>query len=150
MENKYYTYSFGIGKVYFSLFGLWVLAFGIAELIIGIAGRSLTWGILEISGGFLLWRGFILFFAGLFYLSSVKNLAEIHQLAKVVMASIMIWIMAGIKIFSMIAESIPGGEGGGWINTWEGFLSTYSPPYTPALILLPFSLVTIYYIYAGK
>jgi len=62
----------------------------------------------------------------------------------------MIWIIAGMQIFAIIAESIPGGEEGGWINTWQDFLSAYSPPYIPALILLPFSLVTIYYVYARE
>ena len=142
MKNKF-------GSVYFSIFGLMVLGLGIAEMIIGIACRSFTWSILEISGEFSLWKGIILFFVGFFYLSSVKNLNEIHQLAKNVMASIMLWIIAGMQIFAIITESIPGGEEG-WINTWEGFLSAYSPPYIPALILLPFSLVTIYYVYARE
>jgi len=142
MKNKF-------GSVYFSIFGLIVLGLGIAELIIGIAGGSFTWSILEISGGLLLWKGIILFFAGFFYLSSVKNLTKIHQLAKNVMASIMLWTIAGMQIFAIITESIPGEEEG-WINTWEGFLSAYSPPYIPALILLPFSLVTIYYVYARE
>ncbi len=136
-------------SVYFSIFGLIVLGLGIAELIISIAGRSSTWSILEISGGLLLWKGTILLFAGCFYLSSVKNLSEIHQLAKNVMASVMLWIIAGMQIFAIITESIPGGEEG-WINTWEGFLSAYSPPYIPALFLLPFSLLTIYYVYARE
>ena len=135
------------GSIYFSVFGLFVLGLGAAELVIGIAGRSFTWGILEISGGLLPWRGLVLCFSGLFYLSSVKNLVEIHPLARNVMASIMIWIVAGIRIFTMITESIPGEE---WVNTWDNFLSTYSPPYAPALILFPFSLMTIYYIYARK
>jgi len=143
MKNKF-------GSAYFFLFGLFVLGFGIAELIIGIGSRSFAWSILEISGEFLIWRGFILFFAGLSYLSSVKNLAEIHQLAKVVMASMMIWIIAGTQILATITESIPGGEEGGWLNNWRDFLSTYSPPYIPSLILLPFSLVTIYYIYKKR
>jgi len=142
MKNKF-------ASVYFSIFGLIVLGLGIAELIIGIAGKSFTWSILEISGGLLLWKGIILFFAGFFYLSSVKNLTEIHQLAKNVMASVMLWTIAGIQIFAIITQSIPGAEEG-WINTWEGFLSAYSPPYIPALILLPFSLVTIYYVYARE
>lgn len=141
MKNKF-------GTVYFSIFGFLVLGLGIAELIMGIAGKSLTWGILEISGDFLLWRGLILFFAGLFYLSSVRNLTEIHQLAKNVMASIMIWIIAGTQIFTIVTESIPGGEEGGWVNSWQDFLSTYLPPYIPAILLLPFSLVTLYYIRA--
>ncbi len=142
MKNKF-------ASLYFSIFGLIVLGLGIAELIIGIAGRSFTWSILEISGGLLLWKGIILFFAGFFYLSSVKYLTEIHQLAKNVMASVMLWIIAGMQIFAIITESIPGGEEG-WVNTWEDFLSAYFPPYIPALILLPFSLLTIYYIYARE
>ena len=142
MKNKF-------ASVYFSIFGLVVLGLGIAELIIGIAGKSFTWSILEISGGLSLWKGIILFFAGFFYLSSVKNLSEIHQLAKNVMASVMLWTIAAMQIFAIITESIPGGEKG-WINTWEGFLSAYSPPYIPALILLPFSLVTVYYVYARE
>jgi len=143
MRNKF-------GSVYFFIFGFFVLGLGIGELIIGIAGKSFTWGIMEISGEFLLWRGLILFFAGLFYLSSIRNLTEIHQLAKNVIASIMIWIIAGVQIFTIVTESIPGGEEGGWINSWGDFLSSYSPPYIPALILLPFSLVTFYYVHATK
>ena len=42
------------GSLYFSIFGLFVLGLGIAELIVGITGRSFIWGILEISGEFLL------------------------------------------------------------------------------------------------
>jgi len=138
--------KFMIGGIYFAIFGLVVFAIGAAEILLGVTGKSLEWGIMEMSGEFLLWRGLILFFAGIFYLSSIKNFAEIHQQAKVVMASVMIWIIAGMKIFSMVLESIPGGEEGGWFNTFEGFLASYSAPYIPSLLLLPFSLVVLYYI----
>jgi len=50
----------------------------------------------------------------------------------------------------MILESIPGGEEGGWFNTFEGFLASYSAPYIPSLFLLPFSLVVLYYIRLPK
>ena len=135
--------------IYFSILGLVVFGFGILELATGAAGRSLAWSVLEISGGLLPWKGIILVFTGLFYLSSAKNLTEIHQLAKNVTASVMVWIISGIQIFAIITESIPGGEEG-WIKSWEGFLSAYSPPYAPSLILLPFSLVTVYYVHATK
>jgi len=138
--------KFTIGRMYFSIFGLVVLGIGAAEILLGVTGRSLEWGIMEMSGEFLLWRGLILFFAGAFYLSSIENFSDIHQQAKIVMASIMIWIIAGMQIFSMILESIPGGEEGGWLNTFEGFLASYSAPYIPSLFLLPFSLVVLYYI----
>lgn len=136
--------KFMIGRIYFAIFGLVVLGIGILEILLGLTGRSFEWGIMEMSGEFLLWRGLILFFAGAFYLSSIKNFTDIHQLAKVVMGSMMIWIIAGVKIFSMILESIPGEEG--WLNTFEGFLESYSAPYIPSLFLLPFSLVVLYYI----
>ncbi len=138
--------KFIIGRVYFTVFGLIVLGIGIIEILLGLTGRSFEYGIIEISGEFLLWRGVILFSAGAFYLSGVKNFSDIRQYAKIVMASVMVWIIAGMQIFGMILESIPGGEEGGWFNTLEGFLATYSPPYIPSLFLLPFSLVVFYYI----
>ncbi|HEC77186.1 MAG TPA: hypothetical protein ENI33_08045 [Thermoplasmatales archaeon] len=141
MDNEV---KFMIGRIYFAIFGLVVLSIGILEILLSLTGRSFEWGIMEMSGEFLLWRGLILFFAGAFYLPSIKNFTDIHQLAKVVMASVMIWIIAGVKIFSMILESIPGEEG--WLNTFEGFLESYSAPYIPSLFLLPFSLVVLYYI----
>jgi len=138
--------KYKIGSIYFAIFGIVVTSFGAIGLMLGLAGKSLTWGIMEMSGEFLLWRGLILWFAGLFYLSSTKNFADIHEQAKAVMASVMIWLIAGIEIFGMILESIPGGEEGGWFNTLEGFFETYAPPYIPSLFLLPFSLVIVYYI----
>ena len=134
-----------IGSIYFAIFGVVVLGIGLAELILGVTGKSLEWGLMEMSGEFLLWRGLILLFAGAFYLSSVKDFTDIHQQAKTVMASVMIWLIAGMQIFGMILESIPGGEDG-WFNTAEGFLAAYSAPYIPSLFLLPFSLVVLYYI----
>jgi len=144
--------SYGIGSIYFGILGVVTLAFGIADLIVTIGGDSFTWSILEIPGDMFRggWGGLIILFAGLFYLSGIKNLSEIHQLSKVVLGSILIWIIAGTDIFTMITESIPGGEEGGWFNTLEDFFGTYAPPYAPAIFLLPFSLVVIYYVYKRK
>jgi len=93
---------------------------------------------------FLPWKAIILISVGFFYLSSVKDFGEVHQLAKAVMASIMIWIVAGMAIWSRIAGSIPGEET--WFNSLEGFLASYAPPYCPEMFLLPFSLVVVYYV----
>lgn len=134
-----------LGPLYFGIFGIVVVGIGLAEILLGVTGRSFEYGIMEMAGEFILWRGLILFFAGIFYLSSIKNFVNIHQFAKTVMASVMIWIVGGMQIFSMILESIPGGEEG-WFNTWQGFIETYAPPYPPAILLLPFSLVVLYYI----
>jgi len=142
--------EYTMAKIYFGILGIVTLAFGVAELAVTAGGSEVSWGILEIPnetfrGG---WGGFIVLFAGLFYLSSLKNFSEIHQFSKAIMGSIMIWVMAGLDIFAMITESIPSEEG--WFNSLEGFLETYAPPYAPSIILLPFSLVVIYYIYKRK
>jgi len=137
-----------IGAVYFAILGAVTLAFGVVNLIVSAGGEDFTIGILNIPGDPFRggWGGLIVLFAGIFYLLSIKNFDEIHQFGKAVMGSILLWIVAGMDIFAMITESIPGGEEGGWFNTLEGFLGTYAPPYPPAIFLLPFSLVVIYFI----
>jgi len=140
--------------IYFAILGIVTTAFGLADILVTAAGSEFTYGILEIPndlfrGG---WGGIIVLFAGLFYLSGVKNIGDIHQFAKVAMGSILIWIIAGCDILARISESIPSWEEetGPWFNTLEGFIGTYAPPYTPAILLLPFSLFVIYYIYQRK
>jgi len=137
-----------IGRVYFGVLGIITLIFGITDLIVTLGGNDFSWGILEISsdmfrGG---WGGLIVISAGLFYLSGLKNFLEIHQLSKTLMASLLIWILAGTDIFVRITESIPGGEEGHWFNSLEGFLETYSPPYPPVIFLLPFSLIILFFV----
>jgi len=110
-----------IGRIYFGVLGIVTLIFGITDLIVTMGGNDFSWGILEISsdmfrGG---WGGIIVISAGFFYLSSLKNFLEIHQLSRALMASILIWILAGTDIFVRITESIPGGEEGPWFNSLE-------------------------------
>jgi uncharacterized membrane protein (GlpM family) len=139
-----------IGSIYFAILGIVTLVFGIADLVVAAGGEDFTIGILNIPGDMFRggWGGLIVIFAGLFYLLSIKNFSEIHQFSKTVMGSILIWIVAGMDIFAMITDSIPGEEG--WFNTLEGFLGTYASPYPPAIFLFPFSLVVIYYIKKRK
>ncbi|MBA7625174.1 hypothetical protein ES703_32599 [subsurface metagenome] len=136
------------GSVYFAIFGLIVLAFGIIELVVmGTAGmEGVCWGPLEMGGMFLWWRAIILICAGVVYLSSINNFLDVRQLGKSVVASIMIWIVAGMAIWARIAGSIPGGpeEGTPWFN--PEFLATYGPPYMPEIYLLPLSLVILYFV----
>ncbi|MGP8322260.1 MAG: hypothetical protein ACT6FE_08110 [Methanosarcinaceae archaeon] len=141
-----------IAVIYFAILGIMTTAFGIADILVTAGSGSFANGILEIPGDLFrgLWGGFIVLSAGLFYLSGIRNFEDIHQFSKIIMGSILIWIMAGCDIFAMIAESIPGGENGSWFNTLDGFLGTYAPPYAPAVLLLPFSLVVVYYIFKRK
>ena len=135
--------------IYFSALGIAALSAGIADLIVTVSSSGYSCGILEIpQGGFRGgWGGLIMVFAGIFYLSGIKEAHEIHQFAKVVLASVLIWVLAGTDIFSMIAGSIPSSQPDNWFNSREGFLSAYAPPYTPAVILLPFTLVITFYIH---
>jgi len=134
------------GSIYASIFGAIVLGFGIVELVvIGTTGmEGIRWGALEMSGMWLWWTGIIFVSAGIMYLSSATNFMDIRQLAKSVVASIMIWIVAGMAIFDKVASSIPGEET--WVNSPGDFLAGCGPPYTPAIYLLPLSLVIIYFI----
>ncbi|MBS3781299.1 MAG: hypothetical protein KGY66_00705 [Candidatus Thermoplasmatota archaeon] len=138
-----------IGGLYFGVFGIVVFLVGILEIGLGVLNKTVHFGPLIFSGYFMLWRGAILFFAGIFYLLSVKKFSDVHQKAKAMVASIMIWIIAGTQIFSIILDSIIG-DGSRWFNTWEGFLSSYAPPYIPSIILLPFTLVVAYYVLSNK
>lgn len=149
MENKT---IYEIGKYYFVIFGLIVLGFGFIELIVAFSNGCIEYGLLIICDqeNFLLWRGLILFSAGVFYLSSFNKFADIHQQAKTVMASMMIWLVGGIALLGMILGSISGPEDGAWFNTIEGFIESYAGPYLPSLCLLPFSLVALYYMYLDR
>lgn len=134
------------GSIYASIFGTIVLGFGIVELVvIGTTGmEGVSWGPLEMSGMWLWWTGIIFVSAGIMYVSSATNFMDIRQLAKAVVASIMIWIVAGMAIFDKVASSIPGEET--WVNSPGDFLAGCGPPYTPAIYLLPLSLAIIYFI----
>lgn len=134
-----------LGKLYFGILGAVVFILGVVEVVSGILRTTIETGPMIITGDFLIWQGLILLFAGGFYVSSVKNFKEIHQQAKMVMASIMIWVLAGMYLISTFLGSISGGEGS-WFNTWNGFLASYSAPYPPSLFILPFSLVVLYYL----
>jgi hypothetical protein len=143
---------FQIGKYYFAVFGFIVLGMGLVEFIVAFSGGCVEYGSVIICDeeDFLFWRGLILFFSGAFYLSSIKNFSDIHQQAKTIMASVMIWLIGGIALLGIVLGSIPGPEDGAWFNTAEDFIASYAGPYIPSLLLLPFSLVAIYYIYLNK
>jgi len=135
---------YSYGKVYYVILGAAALVLGGAQLVLGLSGNELTIGPMVMSGEFMLWRGLILLFAGVLFLQSLSDFRSIHQQGRMVIASAMIWIVAVMEIFAIITGAIPGD--GTWFNTLDGFLGALAPPYIPSLILLPFSLVTIYYV----
>jgi len=93
-----------IAAIYFAILGIITTAFGIADILVTMGAGSFAFGILEIPGDLFRggWGGFIVLSAGLFYLSGIRNFEDIHQFSKIVMGSILIWIMAGCDIFACI------------------------------------------------
>lgn len=145
--------GFELTSVYFAAIGLFAVIFGIVDILVylGISG-GFELGIMEISGDDFFrhfWGGFIVIFGGLFILSGFKGLREIHNFSKVLLGSIMIWIIAGCDIFAMICEGIPAAEDAHeFLNSLSGFIEGFMPPYAPAVILLPFTLVIVYLYYS--
>lgn len=128
-------------KVYFFCLGIISMFLGLLSILAVVLGKDANITIIEFTsdafrGG---WGGIILLSAGLFYVHGIKRLDDIHHRAEVFVGSGMIWILGGCEILRMILMSIPGEEG--WLNTPEGFVSSYLPPYHPSILLLPFSLV---------
>jgi hypothetical protein len=132
------------GSIFAFVIGIAAIGFGILEFVGG------EWGPLTVEAGtFTAWRAVILICAGLIYLSSVSNFLDIRQLGKSVVASIMIWIVAAMDIWAMIAASIPSGAeeaGEPWFASGTEFLAAYGPPYMPAMYLLLPSLVILYFV----
>ena len=132
------------GSILVAVMGIAALGFGILEFVGG------EWGALTVEAGiFTPWRAVVLICAGLIYLSSVSNFLDIRQLGKSVVASIMIWIVAAMDIWAMIAASIPSGAeeaGEPWFASGTEFLAAYGPPYMPAMYLLLPSLVILYFV----
>lgn len=137
---------FKLGSPYFAILGAITLVFGGLEIATGLVGPELSVGALSVPQD--VWRGIVLFFAGAFIMAGAFKLQDIHGLGKAVLGSIMLWIVAGSDILARIMTPIFGEEG--WANTPEGFLGVLEPPYTPALFLLPFSLVIMYFIVKSR
>lgn len=141
--------EFKAGAIYLAIFGLVASFFGGLHVVLTITGRKIMTEFLAASGSMWgLWKGLVLFFAGIFMLVGAADLGSIHGLGKVTLGSIMLWIIAGSNVFGRILSSIPGEES--WFNTLGGFLAAYGPPYEPALWLLPFSLVIVYFIVESR
>jgi len=136
------------GSIFAFVMGIAAIGFGILEFVGG------EWGALTVdAGSFTPWRAVILVCAGLIYLSSATNFLDIRQLAKSVAASIMVWIVAAMDIWGMIAASIPSGAeeaGEPWLASGTEFLAAYGPPYMPAIYLLIPSLVVLYFVGRSK
>ncbi len=141
-----------ISGIYIGLLGLATLAFGLADILVW-AGISPGFqvGILEIAGDDFFrwaWGGVIMVFAGLFMLAGSRKALSLEQFAKVTLGSVLVWVIAGTDIFARFCENIPAGEEAPeFFNSVVGFIGGFAPPYSPAMLLLPFTLVIAYLLY---
>ncbi|GAB7015013.1 hypothetical protein [Methanogenium cariaci] len=138
--------------VYIGLLGLVILAFGLADIFVWAgASPGLQAGILGIAGDDFFrwaWGGFIMVCAGLFMLSGCTRVTTLQQSAKVVLGGVLVWIIAGTDLFALLCAAIPADASSpSFFNSFSGFLATFAPPYTPAMLLLPFTLGILYLIH---
>ncbi len=137
--------------IYFALLGLVTLAFGMADILVWAGVRpGIQMGILEIAGDDFFrwaWGGFVMVCAGVFMLAGCARIATIQQSAKVVLGGVLVWIIAGTDIFARLCVAIPAGEASpAFFNSLSGFLAEFALPYTPAMLLIPFTLGIVYLI----
>ena len=147
--------NFGISTLYIGLLGLATLAFGLADIFVWAgASPGFSIGILEITGDDFFrwaWGGAILVFGGLFMLGGMKTAGTLEQSAKVVLGAVMVWIIAGTDIFARLCERIPASEEAPeFFNSLAGFIGGFAPPYSPTILLLPFTLVLVYFLFTRR
>ncbi|GAB7015020.1 hypothetical protein [Methanogenium cariaci] len=141
-----------ISGIYIGLLGLVTLACGLADIFVwaGITSGFQV-GILEIAGDDFFrwaWGGFIMVCAGLFMLAGSRNALSLQQFGKVTLGAVLVWVIGGTDIFARLCENIPAGEEAPeFFNSFSGFIGGFAPPYPPAVILLPFTLVILYLLY---
>jgi hypothetical protein len=141
-------------SLYIGLLGLVTLAFGLADILVWAgASPGFSIGILEIAGDDFFrwaWGGAVMVFGGLFMLGGVKSAGSLELFGKAVLGAVMVWIIAGTDIFARLCESIPASEEAPeFFNSVAGFVGGFAPPYSPAILLLPFTLVFVYFLVTG-
>jgi len=135
-----------IYSLYIGILGLFALAIGCADIVVWAgASDGFTWGILTIPGDDFFrwaWGGVIMACGGLLLLSGAAHAAtSLHQAAKVAVGAILIWVIAGTDLFAMLCAAIPADASSpAFVNTLAGFIAGFAPPYTPAVVILPFTL----------
>jgi len=139
MKTEHTAVSICVGII-----GMTTLLLGLVQILVFAGGTELTVGIMTVPNDFFrgAWGGLVVASAGALMLSGVREIGDIRQFSKVVLGAILVWIIAGCEIFAMICGSIPAGEESpAFFNSLTGFIGGFAPPYAPAVLLLPFSLV---------
>lgn len=130
---------------------------GILTLVgLGVLGQLLGIGSAEslpyvtLSGTYVLWRAVILLSVGLLYLSAAYHgLSQRRNQAVVVMASIMIWIVAGTDLLGTVLGAIAGSPDV-WVAGPGEVVAALGPPYQPSLLAVPLTAIALRYLYANS
>ena len=136
-------------NTFLALIGTFTFLPGLLEVLFGLTGKTYTWYVLTIGGDYTMWRGLILLSAGTLFFFAVNQSNPVEKRAQAVLSSSMIWIIGGIEILSTLLQSITGGEGS-WVNSTGEFLSYYTGPFIPSLLLLPISVVLVILVTSGE
>ncbi|MBP2145492.1 hypothetical protein J2129_000946 [Methanofollis sp. W23] len=138
--------SYTIASIVAALVGVAALILGLADVLVWAGGAGpISIGILEITGDDFFrwaWGGLVVALGGFFMLAGARGLGDLNQRATAVLGAIMVWLVAGCDIFGMICGGIPAGEESeAFFNSVGGFIGGFAPPYAPAIVLLPFTII---------
>jgi len=154
MENKNMKRN-NIFEIYTGIIGLAALTAGTLNIIVwsGIY-QTIDLGLFTVGGDDFfrwVWGSLVVMFGGIMLISGAKNIHKIEQFSKAFLGAVMIWIVAGTDIFAVVCENIPAGEESAeFFNSISGFISAFAPPYAPAVVLLPFTLVFVVYFFRNE
>ncbi|TAJ44675.1 hypothetical protein [Methanofollis fontis] len=123
---------------------------GTAASLLGLAGM-LVWaggagpldlGLIEIGGDDAFrwaWGGLVVLLGGVFMLGGARSPADLDRTATALLGAAMIGLVGGCDLFGMICTGIPA-----VFSPDTDVTAIFMPPYTPAVLLLPFVIASAY------
>lgn len=133
-------------ELYVGVLGVTIALAGLGALghVVGV-GAADPLPFVTLSGTYVLWRAVILLSVGALYLSAARGgLTQRSNQAVVVMASVMVWIVAGTDLLGMVLGAISGSPAV-WIASANEIVTALGPPYQPSLLVaLPASIALRY------
>jgi len=131
--------------------GTAALLLGLADILVWIGGSGpFEIGFMQIAGDDFFrwaWGGAVVACGGLLLIAGGLRGAGLEGRARALLGAVLVSLIAGCDIFGMICTSIPAGEDtAAFFNSLAGFVGGFAPPYTPAVLLLPFMLAIAFFL----